>query len=125
VTTARQTAAPLSSGAEVAVLSDLSEREQNLVRAARRGDGVDCDALTMGELATTEDPARVVRAELLRELLLGRRGDLDPCGVRLSGARITGDLDLSHVHAHVLLRLNKCVLDGPCRAISAMHVFLI
>jgi len=95
-------------------VADLTKLEQALVRAARRGDPLDCGDLPMGELAVTDDPGRVVRAELIRELLLGRRGELDPRGVYLIGARIVGDLDLSHIHAQVLLRLRRSVLDQPC-----------
>ncbi|NBH12244.1 hypothetical protein GTY80_54525, partial [Amycolatopsis sp. SID8362] len=50
------------------VLEKLTPAERELVEAARRGD-----------VATPDAP---VRAEVLRELLLGRRGPLDPLGVR-------------------------------------------
>jgi len=59
---------------DVVVLSDLSERDQELVQAARLGRAVDCGELSMDELAVTANPGRVVRAEVIRELLLGRRG---------------------------------------------------
>jgi hypothetical protein len=69
--------------------------------------------LTLEQLYTAEDPAHLIRAELLRELLLSRRGALDPRGVRVSGARIVGTLDLDYVHASVGLHLNQCVIEGP------------
>ncbi|QQQ76164.1 hypothetical protein IOD16_34895 [Saccharothrix sp. 6-C] len=71
------------------------------------------------ELANSEDPAHLVRAELIRELILGRRGALDPRGIRLVGARIVGVLDLDHVHTSTSLRLADCTLAEPLTAYSA------
>ena len=103
-----------SSQDEVDLLSDLTALESELVGAARRGGVLDCGEMPIDELATTDDPGRLVRAEVIRELLLGRRGQLDPRGVRIRWARINGVLDLNHVQAHVLLLLNQCVLDELC-----------
>ena len=76
-------------------------------------------ALGFEELAASDDPAYLVRAELLRELLLGRRGLLDPRGVRVWGARIIGRLDLVHVSASVGLELRRCVVADPVTAYDA------
>jgi len=113
-TPSRTPATAASPGDAVELVADLTELEQALVRAARRGDPLDCGHVSMDELAVADDPGRVVRAELIRELLLGRRGGLDPRGIHLAGARITGFLDLSHVHAHAVLRVRHSVLDRPC-----------
>ncbi|WP_439379052.1 hypothetical protein [Amycolatopsis lexingtonensis] len=81
------------------VLDKLTPAERELIEAARSG-GV----------ATPDAP---LRAEVLRELLLGRRGPLDPLGVRVEGARIAGTLNLDHVEAEVGLALTGCVVVNP------------
>ncbi|WP_290058310.1 hypothetical protein [Amycolatopsis solani] len=81
------------------VLDRLTDAERDLVEHARRG-GV----------ATPDAP---IRAEVLRELLLGRRGPLDPRGVRVGNARIAGTLDLDHVDAAAGLTLTGCVVVNP------------
>jgi hypothetical protein len=86
----------------------VTDREQELIQAARDGTEVVCD----------KDP---IRADLIRELLLGKHGDLDPRGVRVTGARITEQLDLYHVTAKVGLQLDRCTFDEPIAALSA-HV---
>ena len=83
------------------MLDDLTEREQALVTAARDGTVLACG----------EEPDVRVRAGLIRELLLGRRGELDPRGVRISGATISGALELDYVTAVAGLDLVDCVLD--------------
>lgn len=99
---------------EAELLADLTELERELVRTARRGSVLDCHGLPMGELAATDNPGRRIRAELIRELLLGRRGELDPRGVRVSGVRVTGELDLGHVHARAALEVTGSVFDKRC-----------
>ncbi|MGP4001425.1 hypothetical protein [Streptomyces sp. 8N706] len=48
----------------------------------------------------------------IRDLLLGRIGaPLDPRGIRLVGARITGHLDLTDVRSTVPLQLENCLFD--------------
>ncbi|WIX98635.1 hypothetical protein QRX60_31795 [Amycolatopsis mongoliensis] len=63
-----------------------------------------------------------VRAVVLRELLLGLRGPVDPRGVRLGGARIAGTLDLDHVEAVVGLALVDCVVVNPISARRAARL---
>jgi hypothetical protein len=86
----------------------VSDIEQRLIEAARRGDVLECT-----------EPDNVVRAELVRELLLGRHGELDPRGVMLTGARIEGLLDLDGVEAVVGLFLSDCTFDEPIEARNA------
>lgn len=90
----------------------MSDLEQQLIEKTRRG-----------ELFAAPD--RVVRAELIRELLLGRHGELDPRGVRLEGVRIQGALDLDSVHAVVGLELSNCVIDEPIQARRAVLPLLM
>ncbi len=51
--------------------------EQQVVDAARRGVWVEPDTvMSVEELEATDDPDQLVRADLVRELLMGRRGEL-------------------------------------------------
>ncbi|MFZ0874647.1 MAG: hypothetical protein WAN20_08955 [Pseudonocardiaceae bacterium] len=81
---------------------------------------VECSELTAEQLAATENPRHTIRAELLRELVLGRSGErLDPLGVRVHGARITGTLDLTHVPAVVGIELRDCFFEHAVLLVSA------
>jgi hypothetical protein len=86
----------------------VTDIEQRLIEAAKRGDELECT-----------EPDNVVRAELIRELLIGRHGELDPRGVMLTGARIEGVLDLDRVKAVVGLFLDDCTFDEPIEARNA------
>jgi hypothetical protein len=105
----------------VPVLTDLSAREQELVQAARHGDVVVCGDLSREVLARSTNPEYRIRARLIRELLLGRHGDLDPRGVRVQGARIVGQLDLDYVDTTVGLDLVGCACTDP---VTAQHAQL-
>jgi hypothetical protein len=96
------------------VLVDLSALEQRVINAAHRGGWASPDVvIPVEELATIDDSRLRVRAELLRELLIGRRGVLDPRRLRIRGVRIDGQLDLDYVTAVAELSLADCVLpDG-------------
>jgi hypothetical protein len=107
------------------VLDDLTDRERELVDAARCGVELVCGDLSVDDLSVDDDPRHAVRAEVIRELLLGRRGELDPRGLRVRGARITGDLDLDHVRAAVGLELVRCVIAGGVTAVSATFTRLV
>jgi len=84
------------------VVDKLTGAERELVDAARHG------------LAYVTDAP--VRAVVLRELLLGLRGPVDPRGVRLGGARIAGTVNLDHVEAGTGLALVDCVIVNPISA---------
>ncbi|MGI5505153.1 hypothetical protein [Lentzea sp. CA-135723] len=83
----------------------MSDIEQRLVTAARDGEWLVC---------TKKDAP--VPAGLIRDLLLGRHGELDPAGVRLDGARIQGVLDLDRVKASVGLVFVDCTIEEPIEA---------
>ncbi|MFS8103142.1 hypothetical protein LFM09_39045, partial [Lentzea alba] len=83
----------------------MTEFEKRLIGFAQRGELLVCPA-----------SAPSVRAELIRELLLGRHGELDPRGVQLQAARIKGTFDLDYVTASVGLFLHDCVVDEPVEA---------
>ncbi len=102
------------------MIEDLSDREREVVEAARRGVWLTCaPGVQVEELAGSDDSSHVVRAELIRELLLGRHGELDPRGIRLTRARIAGVLDLDHLHTSTPLALVDCVLAAPFTARQA------
>lgn len=92
-------------------VSTLTEPERRLVDAALAGESL----LSGGER---------VRADVLRSLLLGRFGDLDPRGVHVRGAEITGTLNLDSVTCAVPLSLARCRFDEPVQARGA-HLSLL
>lgn len=93
------------------LLDELTPLEEKVVDCARRGLGADSGATEGAEALTTiDDPARQVRADLVRELLMGRRGELDPRGVRIRKVRVMGRLDLNQVTASARLELVECAL---------------
>jgi hypothetical protein len=100
----------------IPVLDDLSDRERELIESSRRGEVLVCSNLDRDTLAGSDDPAHQVRAELIRELLLGRRGPLDPRGIQVHAARIVGVLDLQYVQATVGLDLRACAITESIRA---------
>lgn len=89
---------------------DLTETERLLWDAYPTGAVVD---LGDDRPDGTDDPARLVRAEVVAALLLGAR-DGTPGrvpAIRLNGARITGALNVSGGEVGCELRLRHCVLD--------------
>lgn len=78
-------------------MPELSEVEEQLRRAALRGDELD--------LRGSAD--REVRAEVVRDLMLG---PVDPRGLRLRGATVVGTLDLDGLRTPVRLRLRDSAL---------------
>jgi hypothetical protein len=76
------------------LLQDLTARELEVTAAAHSGRSTVCGDLSPGELAATTDPDHLIRAELLREIVVGHHGTIDPRGVRVQRARVTGTLDL-------------------------------
>jgi uncharacterized protein YjbI with pentapeptide repeats len=92
---------------------DLTSEEQALVDATRDGRVLTCADDTQ------------IRAGLIRELLLGRRGEPDPRGVRLVNAQLVGTLDLAHVTATVGLSLIDCVVAERIALTAATLPWLI
>jgi hypothetical protein len=104
---------------------DLNDAEQRLCAAFPRGSWLD---LRTGDaedddLAKALDwpTARVIRAEIVRSLLLGV-GDLEPGyapAVRLRGARITGRLDLMGATVSWPLICEFCYFDEALRFVES------
>ncbi|MCQ6553654.1 membrane-associated oxidoreductase [Streptomyces sp. C10-9-1] len=94
---------------------DLSPAEARVWRAFPRGESVDFTA------AGDDDPSsgdawgaeRTVRAGVLRALLLRTpREEGEIPALRITGARITGVLDLRYATVDTAVRLSRCRFDG-------------
>ncbi|MEU1892727.1 membrane-associated oxidoreductase [Streptomyces pristinaespiralis] len=97
-------------------ITDLTPAERRVVEAFPRGEGVDFLE------SADEDPGsgagwgaeRTVRAEVLRALLVdGPRRDGEIAGLKLSGARITGVLNLRYGTINCPVRLRACYFEEP------------
>jgi hypothetical protein len=88
-----------------------TKSEQALISATLAGKPYKC----------SKRPIHHIRAHVLRDLLLSKHGPVDPHGVQLVGARLTGSLDLQHVTAPTGLGLLGCQLDEPVR-LQAAHL---
>ncbi|MFD7012745.1 hypothetical protein [Rhodococcus jostii] len=97
---------------------DVAAWNERLVAAAKRGTIVD---LRTGVPARQYDPAtadqwpvdRNIPARAIREVLIGAHTDFDPRGLRIIGARITGDIDFAHITFGFPLELIRCRIDRP------------
>lgn len=96
-------------------ITDLTPAEHRVWQAFPLGEGVDFRE------SPDEDPGaggswgpeRTVRAEVLRALLLnGPTRDGETAGMKLTGARITGCLDLRYGTVEHPVRLRSCHFDG-------------
>ncbi|GAA4484260.1 oxidoreductase [Actinoallomurus oryzae] len=98
-------------------IDELTEPERLLWEAFPRGEPVDLSGGDHDFDSTNAwGPERTVRAEVISSLLLGAQDD-EPghvAAVRLTGARITGTLNLGHAHVTVPLALTACQFtDAP------------
>lgn len=92
-------------------VDDLNEAERELVLAVLAGRYVDF---------TGRAEAPEIRGELIRQVMLGQfrwpGNELaDPRGIRLSGARLGGGLDLAEISSPLPLSLVACHTDHPVR----------
>lgn len=93
---------------------DLSPVERALVEAVIAGHELACGGLDPARLAVSEDQRYLVRAEVIRDLLLGRYLEQShPQGLRLARARIVGALDLDRLAPIIGLGLSQCAVDQP------------
>ncbi|MDN3356014.1 hypothetical protein [Actinomadura sp. DC4] len=91
-------------------ITDLTPAERRLWRAFPTGAVVDLrQAGDEPEHGGDWGPERTVRAKVLRALLLGvPAGEGEVAALRLSGARVTGTLDLQYATAEQAIRLWGC-----------------
>lgn len=110
----------------VVVISDLTETEQRLWAAFPTGRWVD---LRIGDPAADDPrrasgwgPERLVRAEVLRALLLGARQPEPGSapGIRLRGARVSGRLDLIGATTDWPLVCEYCAFDREIRLVESV-----
>lgn len=89
-----------------------SQLERRLWLAIRRGDEVDVRPEALDPVHIW-GPARTVRAEVIRELLVAPPSPLPGRvpSLQLSGARITGVLDLSHARIDIPFNFEECWFD--------------
>jgi hypothetical protein len=78
--------------------------EQQLVAAVKAGNELDLSTLPEGE--------RTLQASVLRDILRDHAVAAPGAGVRLRGAVIEGDLDLSQVKTSMTLELTDCRIAG-------------
>ncbi|WFB05973.1 membrane-associated oxidoreductase [Streptomyces sp. LX-29] len=92
-------------------INDLSPAERRVWRAFPRGEAVDFREGADDDPVAGAGwgPGRTVRAEVLRALLLdGPRQDGEIAGLKLTGARVTGRLDLGYGTVDHPIRLRAC-----------------
>jgi hypothetical protein len=91
----------------------LSEAETRVLSAAETGDKARCGAELCG--------SRTVRAEMLRWISRDRtaRERVDPRGIRITGALITGELDLTAMQVPFPLAFEKCTFDSKITLLDA------
>ena len=91
----------------------LTPLEQRMLAAAAAGEPVDLGVgpFTLAEMQDWHDD-RAVRALVLRHLLVDNEWPVDARGIRLSGVRISGHLDLEGGTLRCPLLLHWCYLDA-------------
>ncbi|MFF4346565.1 hypothetical protein [Streptomyces sp. NPDC001530] len=94
-------------------ITDLTPAERRVWEAFPRGEGVDLREGTDDPAAGASwGPERTVRAEVLRALLIdGPDHDGEIAGLKLTGARITGQLHLMYGTVGHAVRLRSCSFE--------------
>lgn len=98
-----------------------SKLESSLISAVQDGLTLECSTLPAIDLIETD---HIISGNLLRELALGQHGKIDPRGIRITGARITGIVDLDFIHSPTCLILRNCVIEMPMQ-LSGAHLLHI
>ncbi len=83
-----------------------------------------CRPRDLAELPQADRASHHIRARVLRDLLLGRHGPLDPRGVQLHHALVTGRLDFRHASGVAGLALDRCAMTEPLDLTAADLRFL-
>lgn len=94
--------------------TSFSPVECDLVQAVIDGRELVCSNLDPASLAVSDSEQYIIRAEVIRDILLGRHVE-DPGarGLRVARARIVGQLDLDRLAPVMGLALSFCALDHP------------
>jgi sRNA-binding regulator protein Hfq len=113
--------------------ADLTEAELKILDAAMTGETAYCgpsrddgDPNNNPESADSWGPERDIRAKLIRWLCISRDAAtwVDPRGLRIHAARISGQLDLSFSVVRVPLALLRCRIAGALNLPFAQIEFL-
>ena len=93
-----------------------TKAEQKLIAACQAGEPC---VLGLGDVPTQPSPARTIRADILRYLLLGgcESCPVDGRGVNLWGAYITGKLELDFATVKGATQLRDCHFDSQVDAV--------
>jgi hypothetical protein len=92
--------------------ASLHPAEVALIAATQRGEVYTCSTLTVNQLSISDELRYTVRAEVIREMILGTHGNVNVSGIQLEGARVTGSLRLNHVVTDIGLSLHRCTIAG-------------
>lgn len=98
--------------------NDLTPAEERLWRAFPRGESVDFRTTenadqAIGDAGDAGDAQRTVRASVLRALLIkAPQEEGEIAALRVTGARITGVLDLKYATVDAAVQLSHCRFDG-------------
>src|SRR4051794_29933931 len=86
-----------------------------MIDKAAEGEPLDLLDGPVPELEATQawHPERIIRAAVLRHLLVQPDWPVHAKGVRLNGVRISGRMDLEAATLRCPLRLSTCFLDDP------------
>jgi hypothetical protein len=109
--------------------TDLSEAELRLLRAAPEGTLAHCGDPALGNKDPVNNPRhadtwgneRDIRNELIRWLCIDpdAQNRIDPLGIRVQSARISGELNLSFIIIRFPLFFRFCKFDAPLSLILA------
>jgi hypothetical protein len=103
----------------------MNLRERELLNAVSTGTPLVCGSLEPSQLAHTDDVNNMIGADVIRDIVRGKYElPLDPRGVRLKAARVTGALNLDSVRGVVGIKLISCWLDEPITAFDAQLPWL-
>lgn len=94
----------------------LEAAEELMLECAAKGellDGIDEPSRPDGAAIDVGTQSRMIRAAVLRHLLTENDWAVDPKGVRLSGVRVTGLLDLEAAAVRCPLWMDSCHLEDP------------
>ncbi|WP_041832500.1 hypothetical protein [Actinoplanes sp. N902-109] len=92
-------------------MNAVTDRDDDLAAAISRREVLVCSTLTADDLAESEDPRQLLHADTVRRLLVEADASGDPLGVRVKGARVTGQLNLDGIRTDMGLNFEDCVFD--------------
>lgn len=86
-------------------------RRKGSFNTAQAGVEFRVSTLSIESLRVIQESSHQLPADKIRNALLSDDATMDPRGIRIFSARITGELDLRHVRPKVGLALSRCAFD--------------